>query len=365
MYSSTQDFTADETGLLVPKDAPRVKSRRVASAALVALCFAGGLAFSTSAAAPTRGASSLVDQDKSTANPCFDGNCRACGNRDDCIKASDEYGHDCFWYVPLEIQAYCGTPRAGEPQEAAWPLSDLTCSNYGNFFTTNWKRIERIGEDAGKDEKISLNAEEGVHGGVLMICDGKAACGGNAEHTVSAGSAAVPVVVLCCGEDACGGNYQFEVTGVTGVDAHGYCEGEAACKGNTEFEIAAGNTLAMYCAATEDACEDAKFLGPTGSVTCDGDGCSNADEAVDYVSSNCNPNCPTSTENAQCENPFDPTLPVTVIFDSPNLNWCGCATTSSPDPSKQTVGYSGRCSQGAGDYYTKYKDLATQICNRA
>ena len=36
-----------------------------------------------------------------------------------------------------------------------------------------------------------------------------------------------------------------------------------------------------------------------------------------------------------------------------------------PDPSKQTVGYSGRCSQGAGDYYTKYKDLATQICNRA
>ena len=48
-----------------------------------------------------------------------------------------------------------------------------------------------------------------------------------------------------------------------------------------------------------------------------------------------------------------------------NLNWCGCATTSSPDPSKQTVGYSGRCSQGAGDYYTKYKDLATQICNRA
>ena len=88
-------------------------------------------------------------------------------------------------------------------------------------------------------------------------------------------------------------------------------------------------------------------------------------EAVDYVTSNCNPNCPTSRENAQCENPFTPTLPVTVIFDSTNLNWCGCATTSSPDPSKQTVGYSGRCSQGAGDYYTKYKDLATQICNRA
>jgi len=88
-------------------------------------------------------------------------------------------------------------------------------------------------------------------------------------------------------------------------------------------------------------------------------------EAVDYVTSNCNPNCPTAKKNAQCENPFNPTLPVTVIFDSPNLNWCGCATTSSPDPSKQTVGYSGRCSQGAGDYYTKYKDLATQICNRA
>ena len=38
-----------------------------------------------------------------------------------------------------------------------------------------------------------------------------------------------------------------------------------------------------------------------------------------------------------------------------------CAKTSSPDPSKQTVGYSGRCSQGAGDYYTKYTDLADQL----
>ena len=65
-YSSTQDFTADESGLLIPKDAPRRKRQGVA-AALVALCFASGVAFSTSAAAPTRGASSLVDQDKSTA----------------------------------------------------------------------------------------------------------------------------------------------------------------------------------------------------------------------------------------------------------------------------------------------------------
>ena len=98
-------------------------------------------------------------------------------------------------------------------------------------------------------------------------------------------------------------------------------------------------------------------------------------EAVDYVRSNCNPNCPTPRENAQCENPFedprneyckqDGDCPVTVIFDSPNLNWCGCATTPWADPNKQTMGYSGRCSQGAGDYYTKYKDLATQICNRA
>ena len=81
MYSSAQDFTADETGLLVPKDAPRVKSRRVASAALVALCFASGVAISTSAAASTRGASSLVGHDKSAANNCFNGDCGACGNR--------------------------------------------------------------------------------------------------------------------------------------------------------------------------------------------------------------------------------------------------------------------------------------------
>ena len=48
-----------------------------------------------------------------------------------------------------------------------------------------------------------------------------------------------------------------------------------------------------------------------------------------------------------------------------STTWCGCATTSSANPGMQTVGFSGRCSRGAGDYYTKYKDLATQICNRA
>jgi len=112
-------------------------------------------------------------------------------------------------------------------------------------------------------------------------------------------------------------------------------------------------------------------------------------EAVDYVMSNCNPNCPRPRENRQCENPFegpeqeyckrDGDCPVTVIFDSPNLNWCGCATTSSPDPEKQTLGYSGRCVNAAADYYTKYKDfkptddfehsltegLAVEICKRA
>ena len=98
-------------------------------------------------------------------------------------------------------------------------------------------------------------------------------------------------------------------------------------------------------------------------------------EAVDYVRSNCNPNCPTPRENAQCENPFedprneyckqDGDCPVTVIFDSPNLNWCGCATTPWADPNKQTMGYSGRCSQGAGDYYTKYLALAERICDAA
>jgi len=127
-YSSTQDL-ADESGMLLPKANAHHAKRRGVTAALVALAFASGVAFSTSAAASTRGASSLVDQDKSTANTCFDGNCRACGNRDDCIKASDEYGHECFWYVPLEIQAYCGDRIAAEPQEAAstWPVTDLSC----------------------------------------------------------------------------------------------------------------------------------------------------------------------------------------------------------------------------------------------
>ena len=42
------------------------------------------------------------------------------------------------------------------------------------------------------------------------------------------------------------------------------------------FEVASGSTLNVYCADTEDTCEGATFIGSSGSVTCSGDGCSNA-----------------------------------------------------------------------------------------
>jgi len=81
--------------------------------------------------------------------------------------------------------------------------------------------------------------------------------------------------------------------------------------------------------------------------------------------------------NGECRNPYESddalspapgTFPVTTILKSnlrPALTFCGCATTPRPDPSKQTVGFSGRCSRGAGDYYTKYTAISTAVCNRA
>ena len=99
-------------------------------------------------------------------------------------------------------------------------------------------------------------------------------------------------------------------------------------------------------------------------------------EAIDYIEEFCNPNCPGTRPGDLCDTPFS-SLPATNIFSGSRLKWCGCATTSSPDPSKQTLGYSGRCVNAAADYYTKYEDLGTtylgeryeglakEICNRA
>ena len=88
-------------------------------------------------------------------------------------------------------------------------------------------------------------------------------------------------------------------------------------------------------------------------------------EAVDYVTNTCK--CSGTQEGSTCSSePHHLNLPVTTIFSDPaHLNWCGCAATDTPSPGMQTIGYSGRCSQGEADFYTMYQDIATQICERA
>ena len=92
-------------------------------------------------------------------------------------------------------------------------------------------------------------------------------------------------------------------------------------------------------------------------------------ETVAYVTTLCNPKCLVgSTEGSQCINPNGAHLPLTTIFDDDKLKWCGCAPTPIKDANKQTYGYSGRCSQGAADHYTKYQNpqyqsIANKICD--
>jgi len=92
-------------------------------------------------------------------------------------------------------------------------------------------------------------------------------------------------------------------------------------------------------------------------------------ETVDYVTTLCNPTrLVGSTEGSQCSNPAHPNLPLTTIVDDDKLKWCGCAPTPYKNEAMQTYGYSGRCSQGAADHYTKYKNpqyqsIANKICD--
>ena len=92
-------------------------------------------------------------------------------------------------------------------------------------------------------------------------------------------------------------------------------------------------------------------------------------EAVDYITKVCNPMCSGTQEGSQCSsNPAYPNRPITTIFDDDKLKWCGCAATADKNPGMQTLGYSGRCSQGAADHYTKYThseyhSIANQVCD--
>jgi len=75
-------------------------------------------------------------------------------------------------------------------------------------------------------------------------------------------------------------------------------------------------------------------------------------------------NCP-NKEGGVCENnPFHPTgYPISTIQKSnlsPALPFCGCTMGGLP-----TTEYSGRCSHKADDFYTKYEQLVTDICNAA
>ena len=156
----------------------------------------------------------------------------------------------------------------------------MTCSNYATYETDpNLKVISCIGEDACKDEDKSLDvATSSSKIGVLVICDGKAACSGNVKHKMDAGKV-VPVVVLCCGEDACkGSNYKFEVKDwATGVAAYAHCKEKNACT-DAKFEVKAGHSLHVKCGgpASKKTCENAKVeVKGSGVATCSGNGCSN------------------------------------------------------------------------------------------
>ena len=117
-----------------------------------------------------------------------------------------------------------------------------------------------------------------------------------------------------------------------------------------------------------------KTLGPWQTTTTvpHADGISvRVDETVDYLTNLCNPRCPGTQEASQCSPNPDPVYsnrPITTIFDDDKIKWCGCATTAVDDPGMQTFGYSGRCSHGAADHYTKYThpqyhSIANQICD--
>ena len=92
-------------------------------------------------------------------------------------------------------------------------------------------------------------------------------------------------------------------------------------------------------------------------------------ETVDYLTNLCNPRCPGTEEASQCTpNVLYPERPLTTIFDGDKIKWCGCAATTVASPELQTLGYSGRCSHGAADHYTKYThseyhSIANQICD--
>ena len=141
------------------------------------------------------------------------------------------------------------------------------------------KVITCNGDDACKDQELRLDVlTSSPDVGVLMICNGKAACSGNAKHKIESGKV-VPVAVVCCGEDACSGNYKFEVTSwATGVDAYGYCYGKAACSGSSsKWEVWDGHRLYLHCDGTkDDTCKDTTLeVVGSGVAECSGGGCPN------------------------------------------------------------------------------------------
>jgi hypothetical protein len=174
------------------------------------------------------------------------------------------------------------TPKPTPQPTVTPPTFDaaaVTCDNYDEVDTTNLKVISCIGEDACKDEDKSLDVSTGSSDiGVLVICDGKAACSGNVKHKMDSGKV-VPIAVVCCGEDACKGNYKLEVKDwATGVAAYGYCKGKAACSGSSsKWKVWEDHTLHVHCDGSEDdTCKDTtlEVKGSGGTATCSGGGCS-------------------------------------------------------------------------------------------
>ena len=151
MYSSQ---LAEESGLLLPKDAPRGKRRGV-TAALVALCFASGVAFST-----TRSAEEPVsdDDNQKTLGPWQTITERTTNNIDERIRETLGYVQSCcmadgtpvtlpswlsavpdYWCVwnngncENEVNGECRNPYESDddrsPAPGTFPVSTILKSN--------------------------------------------------------------------------------------------------------------------------------------------------------------------------------------------------------------------------------------------
>jgi len=249
--------------------------------------------------------------------------------------------------VLLVLAFYAGQSRgsnvAGGTTRGATATASLTYSSTssGKLFSSKeiakaWKKYDKGAYKDGCANAMAIAFGEGIQpaGPLNYICD--------------------PAIPKC----------KATSKGCLGLDPTAWCWG----KPMTLDEFADAPLFDI-----DQTAEDGqKTLGPwqtTSDVPHTDDISVRIGETVNYLTTLCNPRCPGKTEASQCTpNSAFPDRPITTIFDDAKIKWCGCATTAVKNPDKQTYGYSGRCSQGAADHYTKYthseyQSIANKICD--